>query len=73
MTLSDYINANRLTVDEFAERVNYTRQYIHALMARKQRTSMEAAIRIHRATDGHVTFADLMGTEPTPVEPVAAV
>jgi len=63
VTLRDYLDAHDLKLHEFAEASGLSVSYLSRLVNRRLRPSMEAAIRIHRATGGEVTFEDLVGDE----------
>ena len=67
MKLAEYLNENDLTHEDFARKSGVSRPVISKICVNIQRASMEAAIRIHRATKGKVTFTDLVGDELLPI------
>lgn len=58
MTLPDYLAQHSVSAAEIARRTKMTRGGISRLLNGSRNPSIEAAQRIHTATEGKVTFAD---------------
>lgn len=60
MDLREYLFRNRLTVTEFAKKINYGRTYINEIVSGNRTPGRKLAEAIEKATDGHVKAADLL-------------
>ena len=54
-----YRLAENMSVQDFADLVDYSRQHIHQLESGQTNMSMKAAHRIEYATDGYITVQEL--------------
>lgn len=63
MELKIYLVKNRLTIKEFCEMVNYSRNQISGVINGKLRPSKKLAKIIEKATNGEVTVEELLGGE----------
>lgn len=60
MELKLYLMKNRLTIKEFCEKVNYSRNQISGVMSGKLRASKKLAKIIEQATNGEVTAEEVL-------------
>lgn len=60
MELKLYLVKNRLTVKEFAEKIEYSRNQISGIVNGKLRPSNRLAKLIEQATNGEVTAEELL-------------
>lgn len=63
MKLKDYLEKYRISVTEFAYRVNLSATTIWHYMSERRRPYQETAERIEKETDGLVTVKELRGTD----------
>lgn len=63
MNLRDYLHFNYLSVQEFADKIGYRREYVGKISNRRIIPSKRLAAIIEKATDGKVTVEDLMKGE----------
>jgi transcriptional regulator with XRE-family HTH domain len=61
MTLIKYLKSNRMTETEFAKHARLSVSQISQVITGIRQPSFNSLIRIHNATNGRVTFADLAG------------
>lgn len=59
MDLKIYLNENRITVSDFADRIEVSDETIYKFMSRERRLGDETKLRIIQETKGLVTLADL--------------
>ena len=61
MTLTKYLSSNRMTESEFADHARLSVSQISQVITGSRQPSFNSLIRIHNATNGRVSFADLAG------------
>lgn len=70
MELRLYLKKNRLTVNEFCEKVNYSRTHVSAVINKRFRPSKKLAKLIEQATNGEVTMEEILeSTNKTKIDP----
>jgi len=63
MKLSEYLEAHKFRLVDFSEKSGVKISAISEIKNGRKRASMNEALRIHRATGGAVTFADMVGDQ----------
>lgn len=58
--LKEHLYQKRMTITEFAEKVNATRPYISSIINGRYKPGKRLAMDIERATDGLITAESLM-------------
>ena len=73
MTLTDYLNRERIPMAAFAERIGVSRQSLHRYTAGQRRPDWDVLSRIVRETNGEVTANDFIQLPaPAGLQPSAA-
>jgi DNA-binding transcriptional regulator YdaS (Cro superfamily) len=63
MNLREYLFYNRISIKEFAEKIEYSRPHLSGIIHGKYRPSARLAKTIELATNGEVTVKELMEGE----------
>ncbi len=63
MTLKEYLKSQNIRLLDMSAKTGLAISWLSEIANGRKRASMEAAIRIHRATGGLVTFNDLVAEE----------
>ncbi len=63
MMLRIYLALNRISVTDFAKKINYTRNAVSYVLNERRRASKKMAKLIEQATNGEVTAKELLELE----------
>jgi transcriptional regulator with XRE-family HTH domain len=61
MDLREYLFRKKLTVTEFAKKINYGRTYVNEIITGNRTPGRKLAEAIEKETNGEVTIKDLIG------------
>jgi len=61
MHLREYLWKHKITIQQFAEKVSYNRNYISLVMKGEKKAGKRLAKAIEEATNGEVTAEELLG------------
>lgn len=64
MTLREYLDAEKLSQQDFAERARVPASQVSLWLSGARRPGLENTEKVRTATDGKVTAADWLGTKP---------
>lgn len=56
MDLMEYLKKENISITEFAEKIDYTREHISKLLSGKNKSSAKLKRKIEKATNGKVKF-----------------
>jgi len=60
MKLKEYLDSNNIKIQDFASKIQYTRQYVGGYLNSRYNVSKKFAAATEEATDGAVTIADIL-------------
>jgi transcriptional regulator with XRE-family HTH domain len=61
MDLREYLFRKKLTVTEFAKKINYGRTYVNEIITGNRTPGRKLAEALEKETNGEVTIKDLIG------------
>lgn len=56
MELIDYLKENKMDIQEFAKKIDYTREHMSRIVNKKKKPSEKLKRQIHKITNGKVKF-----------------